>query len=280
MEALSQIPWSKPEAEEEDGSDDEAAHSGDENEPAVPKHTEADLTSEHATRKFNVLISALATVHPRIATKVPSRFLSTELSTLLGTYTKAVEVVDLNHSTSAAESLLAFVQVIQPRLTKKPGRKLKQGERPPLPPRVSTSDLLTRASKPEEEGERSPEDQLQARLIASFLSHVLELYLIRTRKPQAADAGPLDAETRGVEVGWAGEYDANVVRPKKSKVPGGQTVIDQEREARSQQPGVARVVDKISWMCEILAVETNELLEIVQKLPGLFPLTYLHLFLC
>lgn len=265
LEALSQIQWSKPGEDAED-SDDEAHFSGDEEESIIPqKPTEKDLMPEYGARKFTTLLSALATVHPRIATKFPSRFLSTELSTILGTFTKAVEVVDLTASTRVTESILAFIQILQPKLTRKPPTKLKQGERPPLPPRVSTG--IQEAANEEDE-EKSPEHELQSRLIASFLSHILELYLIRTRKPSAADAGPMDGETPGVEIGWAGEYDSNVVRPKASKVPGGNTLIDKERAARSSVPQIVNIVEQVSWMCEILGIETTELLDITQKLPG------------
>ncbi|KAI5806950.1 YAP-binding/ALF4/Glomulin [Geopyxis carbonaria] len=271
LEALSQLSWIHQEDVEND--DDEAHHSGGEDDAPVPTKKNSDIAAlgRHTIKKFHVLVSALGTVHPRITTKFPSRFLSTELSTLLGTFIKTVETVDRDAATEALGLLLGFAKIAHPKLALQ--RKLTDKGRPPLPPRVSTTDVpkttdVTKTTDAESESdENSSESLLQARLIASFLSHVLETYLLRTRRQSHAldetdHSG--DDDERGLELGWAGKYDEEVLRPGKSKVPGGQTQIDEERAARSGQTGVQEIVDEISEMCKILGVETTELLELVQ----------------
>jgi hypothetical protein len=280
LQGLSSLSWS-PETESdeevEDDEDDEAEHSGDEETSAVPAHTDRQsqkdsaLHAQHTLKRFNNLLSALATVHPRISARFPSKFLSTELSTVLIAFTKAVETVEGAAVTGVVEQILSFLGVVRPQLAQ--ARRPGSINRPPLPPRVSSTASVAQAAGPEVQ-----EDQLQARLIASFLTHVLSGYLMRTKRqtaPKPEHEGhshvhpalkPLDvADERGLEVGWAGKYDEEVLRPSKSKVPGGRTLIDVEREGRAAQSNVKAVVDEISFMCEQLGLETEELLELCQS---------------
>lgn len=285
LQGLSSLSWvpavdeEEEDADEEDADEEEAAFSGDEEEEAVPdrKALKEDpaLAARHALRKFNNLLKALETVHPRIATKFPSRFLTTELSTLLIAFTKAVEVVDNQAATETVERLLAFVTTIRPHLLQ--ARRQSSIERPPLPPRVSTANVTLPSDQQDAD---ALEDKLQARLIASFLSHVLSGYLLRTRRQATAKPsspeheghthahpsfkGSEESEERGLELGWAGKYDQEVLRPNKSKVPGGNTLIDVEREARAAQSETKVLVDEIAFMTEKLGIRTQELFELCQ----------------
>ena len=283
LTGLSSLSWSpKDDFEEDEEDEEEAEHSGDEEDGAVPKRElqnkkeDPTVYAQNAVRKFNNLLSALTTVHPRIAARFPSKFLSTELSTLLIAFTKAVEVADGTAVTGVVHRLLEFLNGVRPQLK----QTADTTKRPPLPPRVSTSASIQTVN-PE-----TREDQLQARLIASFLTHVLSGYLLRTKRqhsPQqqstseehhtheeqqqhpAFRGGFDDVEERGLDIGWAGKYDEEVLRPDKFKVPNGRTLIDEERDARAAQADVRTAIDAIAAMCEKLGVETEELLDLCRS---------------
>ncbi|TGZ79623.1 DUF1760-domain-containing protein [Ascodesmis nigricans] len=273
LEALSLIPWNheKPDVDDEYPEDGETTYSEDEDKTSIDRKPsdeserrklEANAVA-HSMKKLEILVQALCSVHPRIATKFPSRFLSTELTTLLGCFIKAVEGAERDDATRALRRILEFVKIVYPKLSQRIERRSSTADRPPLPPRISTTETIKAPNQETQtatEGSE-PESLLQARLVSSFLSHILETYLLRAMRPG------LDDEERGMDVGWAGKYDDEVVRPKTSRVPGGRTLIDEERARREAQTGVWDLVDEISWMCEALGLSTTELLEFCQTLP-------------
>lgn len=114
--------------------------------------------------KFCTLVSLLATLHPRIKTKYPSRFLSTSLIAILASY---------RPSDRATLAIITFLHSLS-------GKK-----RPPLPQRKSslsislqvdiTSDAL--APDPEATAEDPQEGSIQEKLLQSFVTHVLEVYI-------------------------------------------------------------------------------------------------------
>lgn len=296
LESLSSLSWApQPTSEDEhdeDGDEDEhedkAAHSGDEGEDEIPekeeKREEDKLVHKHSLKKFHALLSALSIVHPRIAAKFPSRFLSTELTTLLGVFMKSVQWLEREEVDGVLRAVLEFVELAKPELPQPKKQSLAKGEKPPLPPRVSTAENLATLSSTQTE-EVSPEALLQARLLQSFLSHILEIYLLRTRTrfngssadfsetPHEHDHPHLaeDPEERGLVVGWAGTYDEEVVRKEKSKVPGGQTLIDDERAVRAGRRDVKQIVEDIASLCEELGLKADELLKVCETVEGLFP---------
>lgn len=298
LESLSSLiwaPYTSHESERDDNDDeneDKAAHSGDEDEEkVVPDNEDQEdqeedkQTHKHSLKKFHALLSALSIVHPRIAAKFPSRFLSTELTTLLGVFMKSVQWLEREEVDGALRAVLEFVELAKPKLRQPRKQSLARGEKPPLPPRVSTAEnLATLPSIPSEED--SPETLLQARLLQSFLSHILEIYLLRTRTryneasinyPEKADehdhSHPLeDSERRGLVLGWAGTYDEKVVRKEKSKVPGGMTPIDEEREERAGRKDVKLIVEDIASLCEGLGLKTDELVKVCETIEGKVPL--------
>lgn len=297
LESLSSLSWA-PRPASEDGDDedgdgdegeneDKAAHSGDEGEDEIREkeenHQGDKLVHKHSLKKFHALLSALSIVHPRIAAKFPSRFLSTELTTLLGFFMKSVQWLEREEVDGVLRAVLEFVELAKPELPQPKKQSLAKGEKPPLPPRVSTAEsLVTLSSAPTEED--SPEALLQTRLLQSFLSHILEIYLLRTRtrfNGQSADCSETphehdhphpaeDPEERGLVVGWAGTYDEEVVRKEKSKVPGGQTLIDDERATRAGRRDVKQIVEDIASLCEELGLKTDELLKVCETIEGLF----------
>ncbi|KAI9827336.1 MAG: hypothetical protein M1819_006978 [Sarea resinae] len=116
--------------------------------------------------QFTTLVSLLSILHSRIKTKYPSRFLSTSLQAVLKAYTE----IPTQETTSA---VLQFVKDIS-------GHK-----RPSLPPRLSNRDipaasLESSAPDPEAapEAPSAEESALQNRLLQSFVTHVLEDYVL------------------------------------------------------------------------------------------------------
>jgi len=129
-------------------------------------------SSKHASEprevdKFCTLVSLLATLHPRIRTKYPSRFLSTSLMAILASYSP---------SDQATLAVIAFLHSLS-------GKK-----RPPLPRRTSSLpvamqlDPQTEASAPDPEAtaEEPQEGAIQEKLLQSFVTHILEIYINAT----------------------------------------------------------------------------------------------------
>jgi hypothetical protein len=121
--------------------------------------------------KFEILLDLLATLHRRVKTKYPSRFLSTSLQAVL---------VAFNRATSHQEELtFAAIKLV---------KTLSGTKRPHLPSRRSSGNLLNRTntgqSQPDPEAERqseAPTDNettLVNRLLQSFITHVLEDYVL------------------------------------------------------------------------------------------------------
>ncbi|KAF2851702.1 DUF1760-domain-containing protein [Plenodomus tracheiphilus IPT5] len=118
--------------------------------------------------KFEVLLDVLATLHRRVKTKYPSRFLSTSLQAVLVAYNRAN-----THIEELTVSAIKFVKTLS-------GTK-----RPHLPSRRSSGNLLRTITN---QSEQDPEAQSEApstdetelvnRLLQSFLTHVLEDYVL------------------------------------------------------------------------------------------------------
>jgi hypothetical protein len=133
----------------------------DEEEFGVEKPADAEPTT---IDRFCTLISLLSTIHPRIKTKYPSRFLSTSLVSILSTF---------RPSNKATLAVISFVHTVS-------GTK-----RPPLPGRKSSSKIPTTttvthsdpsAPDPEAQEEDPHEAAIQRKLLQSFVTHILEDY--------------------------------------------------------------------------------------------------------
>ncbi|KAF1981598.1 DUF1760-domain-containing protein [Aulographum hederae CBS 113979] len=118
--------------------------------------------------QFQELVSMLSVLHPRIKTRHPSRFLSTSLQAVLAVYSQLKSVEN-----ELTDSVISFVGAVA-------GTR-----RPQLPPRRSTSQLVTQAalvSAPDPEANSQPasgEDlAIYDRLLQSFITHVLEDYML------------------------------------------------------------------------------------------------------
>ena len=119
--------------------------------------------------KFEILLNLLATLHRRVKTKFPSRFLSTSLQAVLVAFNRA--------NTHQEELTLAAIKLV---------KTLSGTKRPHLPSRRSSGNLLSRTNT--NEAQADPEAQNEAptvdettlvnRLLQSFLTHILEDYVL------------------------------------------------------------------------------------------------------
>ena len=167
--------------------------------PSVITHSRAE-TRANAYRKLQIIIKLLAIVYSRIKTTFPSRFLSQTLPALLNTFTRAVEVLDKTEVENTISCLLAFMNSVQPPSTRKKrrmtGHPLGPDGRPTLPPRTITVDSIAGADisklsihadeteeakekRLEKEDREKTEEELQIRLLQSFLSYLIEVYILR-----------------------------------------------------------------------------------------------------
>ena len=186
--------------------------------PTVPHKTPGEAR-EDGHRKFRIVIMLLTTIHSRLSTSFPSRFLSQSLTTLLRTFTRSVEDSNREDVQDILSRLLAFIDSVQPQGTKKKRRmaqpKLGPDGRPALPPRTSTagSNLNSDISKLsiedeteeakrerlEKEEQARLEDDMQIRLLQSFLSHIVEVYILRCPSDIAAKSSNKASVTKGPE---------------------------------------------------------------------------------
>jgi hypothetical protein len=119
--------------------------------------------------KFEILLDILATLHRRVKTKFPSRFLSTSLQAVLVAFNRA--------NTHQEELTLAATKLV---------KTLSGTKRPHLPSRRSSGNLLSRTNTnqsqadPEAQSEAPTVDEttLVNRLLQSFITHILEDYVL------------------------------------------------------------------------------------------------------
>lgn len=118
-----------------------------------------------ASGKFVTLLGMLAILHRRIQTKYPSRFLGSSLVHVYEAYQPTPEMT---------ASVINLV------------RSLSGGKRPPLPTRKSSinvanpdqdGDASKNAPDPEAEQEDPTEEQLQKKLLQSFVTCILQRYV-------------------------------------------------------------------------------------------------------
>ncbi len=136
-----------------------------------------------AVLQFKALLPVLGILHSRIKTQSPSRFVSSTLQAVLACYADAAPLLPWRLLDDITQSIIQLAQTLS-------GKK-----RPPLPPRQSTHDVLVKQDSARDtelkvehgnDGESSakapsPEDQaIQERLLQSFVTHLLEEYLIST----------------------------------------------------------------------------------------------------
>jgi len=162
-----------------------------------PEHDENGPDAAVAELKLQALLTMLGLLHPRIKTQHPSRFLATSLPAALGAYRR----LSMN-----TETTTAFLNSLT---------KLATKQRPALPPRVSTSNMLSTTSTnastnanvvsaplpdPESNAEKdtasqavaSNESAINLRLIHAVLLEIIDEHTTASSAPQP----PLTARLR------------------------------------------------------------------------------------
>ena len=149
-----------------------ASTAGAEQRPGSSQAVELPPPLPLPNNQFIVLLSMLSILHTRIKTKHPSRFLSTTLQAILASFS--------NCMTHREEMVLAIVKTIS---------AVSGTKRPSLPARKSSGMLWSYpkstsdapAGDPEAPAtmDATPEESaLQRKLLQSFVTHVLEEYLL------------------------------------------------------------------------------------------------------
>lgn len=119
--------------------------------------------------KFEILLTLLATLHRRVKTKFPSRFLSTSLQAVLSAFNKA--------NSHQEELTLAAIKLV---------KTLSGTKRPHLPSRRSSGNLLSRTNTNETQADPEAQTEVPSvdetilvnRLLQSFMTHILEDYIL------------------------------------------------------------------------------------------------------
>ncbi|KFX96263.1 hypothetical protein V490_03424 [Pseudogymnoascus sp. VKM F-3557] len=175
-EALRLLELDQPvEEEDNDGAEEKPAETEDAKKTEQPEPTrdalvasptQAEASEPTEIDKFCLLVSMLATLHPRIKTKYPSRFLSASLMAILSSY---------RPSSQATHSITTFAQT------------LSGNKRPPLPTRKSSLSIQNLTLASDEKDEKAPdpeaaaedpkEEAIQKKLVQSFVTHIIELYV-------------------------------------------------------------------------------------------------------
>lgn len=164
----------------EDTSEDE---DGDGTSKITDSHTEDVKVLEVA--QFDVLLSMLSILHPRIKTKTPSRFLATSLEAIVATLSRATFSVD-----ALTTFVLRFLE------------DLKRQQAPVLPRRLTQPSTAS-----EYESSAASDVELEERLVQAFLTHVTEIYMRSLSAPEDVPG-----------LAWASRVDEKV-RPARL-VPG------------------------------------------------------------
>ncbi|KAI9794949.1 MAG: hypothetical protein M1833_007323 [Piccolia ochrophora] len=126
-----------------------------------------EIPRRKSTLQCQTLISLLPTLHQRLKTTYPSRFLASTCKAVLPTYNDAAKYLPAPDLEMITSEIVRFIKTLA-------GKR-----RPHLPPRKSTQDIkpvLASAPDPEGQDEDPPKEEMafQTRLLQSFCTHVLE----------------------------------------------------------------------------------------------------------
>ncbi|KAH0535974.1 hypothetical protein FGG08_007131 [Glutinoglossum americanum] len=240
--------------------DNQEQHEGDSDEESqgeqlldTPRTTRTQSTNNitgPAELKFSTLLSVLDRLHSRIKTKFPSRFLSTSLTAILNTYSEAVKALSAEQKERVTVEIIRFVKSISPSNTTKPL----------LPPRLSYTEARDAATSqnekdPEAEADSptSEESKIQTRLLQSFVTHILEDYMISISHGEAGDIPGLAWSSR-TEEKWY---------PDKT-VPGRATFSQRFTDNPLLQARDS-IVGQVVALSNDLLILDNELLRVIQE---------------
>ncbi|KAL4812743.1 YAP-binding/ALF4/Glomulin [Aspergillus spinulosporus] len=197
--------------------------------------------------KFNTLVAMLSTLHSRIQTKSPSRFLATSLQAVLEAYTS----MPTNETTIA---LLEFFRDVSPT------------KRPPPPPRAPSDSAVLRvaeASAPDPEAEvmsPSPAGNQESALIRRFLQfgliELLKSYLLSC-------SGPMDPG-----MSWAIRLQEKLHPETRMSGTGSPTNVYVDNRQLGERDSI---VAKITALSQDFGLTDEELLKVVTRAPETQP---------
>ncbi|KAL2826585.1 YAP-binding/ALF4/Glomulin [Aspergillus pseudoustus] len=197
--------------------------------------------------KFNTLVAMLSTLHTRIQTKSPSRFLATSLQAALEAYTS----MPTNETTLA---LLEFMRDVSPT------------KRPPPPPRAPSDSAVLRvveASAPDPEAEvSSPKPGVNEETL--FTQRFLQFGLIELLKSYLLScSGPMDPG-----MSWAIRLQEKF--HPESRMPGTGSPTNVYRDTK-QLGERDTIVAKITALSQDIGLTDTELLKVVLQSPETQP---------
>ncbi|KAL5045456.1 hypothetical protein BDW71DRAFT_214990 [Aspergillus fruticulosus] len=197
--------------------------------------------------KFNTLVAMLSTLHSRIQTKSPSRFLATSLQAVLEAYTS----MPTNETTLA---LLEFFRDVSPT------------KRPPPPPRAPSDSTVLRvaeASAPDPEAEvmsPSPTGSKESALIMRFLQfgliELLKSYLLSC-------SGPMDPG-----MSWAVRLREKLHPETRMPGTGSPTNVYVDNKQLGERDSI---IAKITALSQDFRLTDEELLKVVMRAPETQP---------
>ena len=203
-ESLRQIPFVRDddnqEQQEESDSDQESRDKQPPDTPRTTRYQSAGGIVRAAELKFSTLLNILDRLHARIKTKFPSRFLSTSLTAILNTYGEAVKAFSAEQKERVTVEIMRLVKSVSPS---------KGNTRPVLPPRLSHTEVSRAPSVSQNENDPeadadlplSEESKIQTRLLQSFVTHILEDYMLSLSDGEAGDIPGLAWASR-IEEKW------------------------------------------------------------------------------
>ncbi|KAK3079092.1 hypothetical protein LTS18_005761, partial [Coniosporium uncinatum] len=218
----------------ETNDDDEEVAAASSSEAAAPNAPQVVLP----VLQFQALVNMLTVLHPRIKTRNPGSFLSGTLQAILLAY---------NNAGSYAEELTDSVIKLV--------RALTTTKRPHLPPRKSTSDVLSKppegviAPDPEAEDGAQPTENQKAmtkRLLQSFITHILEDYMLSLSSAEDVPG-----------MAW-GSRLLEKMQPSRV-IPGKPTMID-KFSSDEQLQGRISIVGNIAAIARDLGLKSDDLL--------------------
>jgi hypothetical protein len=191
--------------------------------------------------KFEILLDLLATLHRRVKTKYPSRFLSTSLQAALVAFNRATANID--------ELTLSAIKFV---------KTLSGTKRPHLPPRRSSGNLLrtrTNQSEPDPEAQSEApnvdETTLVNRLLQSFITHILEDYVLSLTSDE--DVPGLSWSSRLME-----KYEPRRIPNKPNYRKYGDRFADDE-----DLTGRTAILGQVVALTQDLSLKTEDLLRTV-----------------
>ncbi|KAI9834294.1 MAG: hypothetical protein M1826_004220 [Phylliscum demangeonii] len=154
---------------------------------------EAQRMPSKSIMTFTTLLGMLSVLQTRIKTKYPSRFLSSALRSVLGTYRRAVPSLSASELAEITQAIILFT------------RNMAKCAKPALPPRQPHRDSMITAQGTEGHSEdpSAVEFVIERRLLQCFVTHVIVHY---------SSSGSLQEDDEGLA--WAVRFE-EILHPER-----------------------------------------------------------------